>query len=241
MDGFESFYDIFLTKKKFRDKLTPCEEDTTMTEQKRHYIPTPEKRAEMGKFQADYIARMTKLKRQEKGGAELTSREYLDIRIDAETHIHNIFPKWNEWDDQKRVQELQSLPASQLAGALSSVVDGGVPVIFYLPDKDKVALSEQLMKANLQREVKEILAMVNKYDETIFDVMEQGSPFRTQLGKIQTEANVIDHRRRIGYKILEKNKRVKLKGLSARLKKTEPKEEEEKEVLPQLKKTRERD
>jgi len=183
-----------------------------------YHLPSAEEVKKMDAFQAEYIIQMQRQMMKDKK-APLTPEEVQSIRRDATTHICNMIPEWNSWDEDRQVTEIQKLKDYELAAALRHAVDGGQPVLFVLPDQVKVSLVTQLMADNLHRPVRDLLNMTNKYGERLFDVMPMGSPEMRRLGELFQDASHTNAFNRTVYAI----RRIygKSDGISARLKKTQ--------------------
>jgi len=108
----------------------------------------------MKKFQqSEYVKQAEKWVRQRNGG-QLSMDELKRVHEDAETHIGNLFPEWNNWDEVRQVEELGKLDKRSLRTALQSCVDGGNRVAFALPSAVSLALLERLQEPLTPEELK---------------------------------------------------------------------------------------
>ena len=126
-----------------------------------------------------------KIKKDNKEALSYTEKQGLGMF--AELHIAQIYPQWQEWDENKKTETLRALPVQELAKTLQKVDVNNEQILFVMPNGVCFELLEKMAKSDVVFETLELMQMKNKDGENILDLSSYDRRYGPKIGKLFDE------------------------------------------------------
>ena len=165
---------------------------------------------EKSKKTSAYMRRLIqKIEKDNKG--TLSYAEKQGLGMFADLHIGQIYPQWQEWDENKKAETLKALSVQDLNEVLGMLDENNVPVLFSMSNNVRFELLEKMAKADIIFKILELMQKRNKYGESILEQTSYDDVYGPKIGQLFGELKQKADRFKTVNKVQSKRKTEKQK------------------------------